>query len=379
MTATPTDFRRAAVRGEARTLPGPSYTDPSVFAAERERIFFRDWVCVGRAGAIAEPGTLLTIDLLGESLLLVRGRDGVARGFYNVCRHRGARLCDTSSGRVGGALRCPYHAWSYGLDGQLLAAPNMQDLAHFDRDDYPLKPIAIEELEGFLFACLADDPEPFAEAFATLDGRFAAWGLATLREGHRVAYDVRTNWKQIMENYSECYHCGVVHPELCRLSPPTSGRNDLLAGPFLGGYMTLHEHAASLTEDGRSPRPPLPGISGENLSRVYFYALFPNWLLSLHPDYAMAHWLWPRAPGLTRVECAWLFDPATLAAPGFDPSDAVTFWDRVNRQDWAMCERAFQGVGSRSYTPGPYANAEGLLDAFDREYERRMADRSVDD
>jgi Rieske 2Fe-2S family protein len=368
----PGDYRRPSVRDGARPLAGSYYTDPAVFREEQEWIFARHWVCVGRAEQVPVPGAYFEAQVAGESLLIVRGDDGLASAFYNVCRHRGARLCNRVQGRFPAAIRCPYHAWTYGLDGGLRTAPNMDGTEGFDRDDYPLARARLAEWEGFLFVGLDRAAEPFEEAFAPLAGKFAAWHLSGLREARRIDYDVRSNWKQVIENYSECYHCPPVHPQLCRLSPATSGRNDLTEGPFLGGYSTLNRAGGSLTTTGHTSRPPLGEVAGEDLARVYYYAIFPSLLLSLHPDYVMAHTLRPIEPGLTRVTCVWLFDPVTMAGPGFDPSDAVEFWDLTNRQDWEVCELAQLGARSRAYHPAPYSNAEGLLDAFDREYLRRL-------
>jgi Rieske 2Fe-2S family protein len=180
----------------------------------------------------------------------------------------------------------------------------------------------------------------------------------------------------MVTNYSECYHCPLVHPALARISPPDSGRNDLSEGPFLGGYMTLNRPDGSMTLSGATPRPPLPGVAGRNRQRVYYYAIFPNLLLSLHPDYVMAHFLQPEGAGRTRILCEWYFDPETIARPDFDPQDAVAFWDLTNRQDWEVCERTQLGVGSRAFLPGPYADAEGLLWAFDRHYLQVMEGES---
>ena len=370
--ALPSSFEPARVREGAFTLPGRYYTGPEVFLAEQERLFAGGWVCAGRSEDVREPGSFLNVPLAGESILVIREREAVARAFYNVCRHRGTRLCDEERGRFGASIQCPYHAWTYALDGRLVTARQMDECQAFDRADYPLHQAALVEWEGFLFLNLATEPEPFDRAFAPLAGRFSAWGLPSVRRGGRVEYELRANWKLIVENYSECYHCPPVHPELTRLSPPTSGRNDLSEGPFLGGYMLLRKEAVSLTPTGSTPRPPLPGIGGENLSRVYYYALFPNLLLSLHPDYVVAHYLWPEAPDRTRIVCEWYFDPQVMEQDGFDASDAVEFWDRVNRQDWRVCELSQQGVASRAYQPGPYAHAEGLLWAFDQEYLRRL-------
>lgn len=365
-------YRPAQLDTTAFTLPGRYYSDPALFAVERERVFARGWVCVGRADQIAGPGDYALATVAGESLILVRDRAGVAQAHYNVCRHRGARLCTDARGNVGNSIQCPYHAWTYGLDGQLLAARLMHEAPGFDRRDYPLRSAALAEWEGFLYINLAAEPEPFERAYAPLIGKFAAWGLPGLRVGGRVEYDVVANWKLVVQNYSECYHCPLIHPALVALSPPDSGRNDLDEGPFLGGYMTLAHPGSSMTTGGSTTRRPLGSVRGDDLDRVYYYSLFPNLLLSLHADYALAHTLWPLAPDRTRIVCEWLFDPQAMARPDFDPQDAVGFWDLTNRQDWHVCELTQGGVSSRAYTPGPYASQEGLLWAFDRYYLEQM-------
>src|SRR5262245_5134008 len=259
------DFRRAMVRPGASTLPGCYYHDEAIFREEVERIFARRWLCLGRVEQLPEPGDFLVAQVVGESLLAAAARDAQVRAFFNVCRHRGALLCTEERGRFAADIQCPYHAWTYGLDGRLRVAPNMLEVEGFDRDDYPLAGVGVAEWEGFLFVNLADDAEPFAAAFAPLLGKFQAWNLPSLRESRRIEYDVRANWKQIIKNYSECYHCPGVHPQLCRLSPSTSGRNDLSEGPFLGGYMTLNRSVASLTTSGHTSRPPLGSVAGEDL------------------------------------------------------------------------------------------------------------------
>jgi Rieske 2Fe-2S family protein len=281
-------------------------------------------------------------------------------------------LCDT--GRHDGVetIRCPYHSWTYGLDGRLLVAPGMSDVEGFEAEEHGLVAAGVEEWQGFAFVNLDGRAEGFLDGYPMLEGKFSEWGMPGLREGYRLEYDVKANWKQICENYSECYHCLPVHPQLARLSPATSGRNDLMDGPVLGGYSTFLPGVSTLTMSGRTGRRPLEGVLGEELGRVYFYVIFPNLLLSLHPDFVLAHVLSPIAADRTKITCLWLFETATIEAQGFDPSDAGEVWDLTNRQDWEMCERAQAGARSRSYTPGPYTHAEGLLDAFDREYRRRM-------
>lgn len=367
-----TTFRKASVDAGAFTLPGRYFSSELIFRMEMERLFAERWVLVGRAEQIAAPGDYFLASIGSESIIVVRGHDGVAHAHFNVCRHRGSRLCSAAQGRFAETIQCPYHAWTYGLDGKLLAARMMQDVPDFDRSDFPLGSAALAEWEGFLFLNLAAQPEPFEQAFAPLIGRFAQWQMAGLRVAHRIEYDVQANWKLIIQNYSECYHCPLIHPALVELSPWQSGRNDLYEGPFLGGYMELNH--GSMTLGGATMRPPLGAVAGADLKRVYYYTIFPNMLLSLHPDYVMAHTLWPLAVGRTRIICEWLFDPATMARPDFDPGDAVEFWDLTNRQDWHVCELSQQGVTSRGYRPGPYAQVEGLLHAFDQEYLRLLGE-----
>ena len=287
----------------------------------------------------------------------------------STCAGTAARVCcSEAGGRFNGSIQCPYHAWTYGLDGTLRVARNMQSVPGFARAEYPLQELAVTTFDGFVFLSLAPDPEPFAHSLGPLLGRFSRWNIGALRTAREITYDLACNWKLVFQNYSECYHCPLVHPQLDKLSPSDSGRNDLMEGPVLGGYSELRHDGASLTTSGTTARTSVGSVSGDDLGRVYYYTVFPSLLLSLHPDYVMVHYVTPLSPGRTRVVCAWLFDAETSAAPGFDASDAVEFWDMTNRQDWHVNELTQLGVASRAYVPGPYANQEGLLAAFDRHY-----------
>jgi phenylpropionate dioxygenase-like ring-hydroxylating dioxygenase large terminal subunit len=350
----------------ARTLPRRYYVAPEIFAEEFERIFTRRWLCVGRADQLPNPGDYFLQPVGTESIIVLRDRAGEFRAYYNVCRHRGTRLCEETSGRFSETIQCPYHAWTYALDGRLIGAPSSADIEGFTKADYPLHRVAIESWEGFLFINLADEPEPFGAAYQRLLGRFTRFNLPTLVPARTIEYDVRANWKLLFQNYSECYHCGPVHPPLAKLTPPTSGENDLIDGPFTGGYMVINEGHQSLTMSGRSCGLAVGDLPQEDLNRVYYYAIFPNMLLSLHPDYVMFHTLWPEAPDRTRIFCSWLFNPNSLNDPGCNPEDGIEFWDMTNRQDWHVCELSQAGISSRAYTPGPYSNREDLLFAFDR-------------
>ena len=280
---------------------------------------------------------------------MLKEREGGYRAYYNVCRHRGTRLCEEHTGNLGGTIQCPYHAWTYGLDGRLIGAPSTQEIENFDKADWPLYPVAVATWEGFLFINLAEKPEPFDQAWAPLMGRFTRFNLPNLKVARTIEYDVKANWKLLFQNYSECYHCGPVHPALAKLTPPTSGENDLTEGPFTGGFMVMTRGAESMTMSGRSCGVAVGDLPDEDMNRVYYYAIFPNMLLSLHPDYVMFHTLWPQGTDRTFITCSWLFHPATLGDPTFNPDDGIEFWDMTNRQDWHICEQSQLGV-SRART-----------------------------
>ncbi len=364
-----TPFVKAPVAPGARTLAAEWYLSPEIRAREDDHIFSRSWIYVARDEDLAQTGSFTTCEIAGESLIITRDQTGALHALYNVCRHRGTRLCTEERGMFKGAIQCPYHAWTYGLDGSLRVARNMDGVEGFDPAEYPLREARVACFEGFIFAAL-EPRESLGDAFSPLAGRFSAWRLPELRRATSIAYDAACNWKLVFQNYSECYHCPVIHPQLERLSSSESGHNDLLEGPFLGGYSELRDSVTTLNTHGKTQRPLLAGEA--NRSRVYYYTIFPSMLLSLHPDYVMVHSVQPLDAGHTRINCDWFFDSRTMQMPDFDCSDAVAFWDLTNRQDWAVSELTQRGIASRAYTPGPYSQQEGLLDAFDRHYKQVM-------
>ena len=350
----------------ARTLPAAYYTDATYFRRELERLFARMWVYAGRVEEVEKPGQFVVREVVGESVILTSNAAGQVNAFYNVCRHRGTRLCSEHAGNFPGSIQCPYHAWTYDLNGRLIGAPHMDEVPHFRKSDFPLHSVQTDVWDGHIFVNLSPSPRPLREQLAGLPDKFAAWKMADLRLGHRIVYDLKANWKLIIQNYNECLHCPNLHPALNKLSHYLSGENEPLQATYMGGRMDLRPGVDTLTMDGKCSRAFLPGLSDEDVRRVYYYAIFPNMLLSLHPDYMLVHTLWPIAPDRTINVCEWHFHPRELARPDFDPKDAVEFWDMTNRQDWLVCELSQAGISSRAYTPGPYSNREDLLYAFDQ-------------
>jgi phenylpropionate dioxygenase-like ring-hydroxylating dioxygenase large terminal subunit len=346
------------------TLPQQYYVDPAIFQQELERFYFRSWICAGRAPEIPQPGDYFLREVGQESILLVRGADGQVRAFFNVCRHRGTRICTAPEGRFSGAIQCGYHGWTYGLDGQLSAAPHMEQ-PEFCRENYPLHGISAEIWDGHVFVNLDRIAAPLAAQLGDLRGKFDAWRVGELRMAARMTYDVKCNWKLLVVNYNECLHCPTLHPLLNRMTHYLSGENDPPAAGYIGGSMEFREGVETMSVDGKKPRACLPGLPGENRERVHYYTVYPNLFLSLHPDYVMTHTLWPQAVDQTRVICELHFHPDEMKIPGFDPSDAVEFWDTTNREDWRICELSQLGIQSRAYQPGPYSAKEGLPRAFD--------------
>ena len=344
-------------RGLQRTLHRDYYRTEAAFNRERERIFFREWFCLARAEELGGPGAWLSREVAGESVLLVRLPDGGLAAHYNVCRHRGSRLVpECGAGQFTTGIRCPYHAWTYQLDGRLRSAPYLEDDG-VDRNALSLHPVEVACWGGFVFVRLTPDAGPaLAEQLAGAAERVRRYPLAELRSAHRIEYPVAANWKVILENYNECYHCGPVHPELCRLVPAFKQRG----GSELDWERGIphRDGAWTFTASGTTTRAPFPGLDADEQVRHKGELIYPNLMLSLSADHAAAFLLRPEAPERTTVVCEFLFHPDEIARPGFDPGDAIEFWDLVNRQDWAICESVQRGMGSRRFTSGFYAPME---------------------
>jgi Rieske 2Fe-2S family protein len=360
------------VKSVPNTLPARYYTDPAVFRQEIDSFYFDSWICAARAEMIPAPGDYFLREIAGESVIVTRTESDEIAACYNVCRHRGTRICTTAEGRFDGRIQCPYHGWTYGLDGRLLGAPHM-DVPGFSREDYPLHRVRTAVWEGHLFLHFGATPDPLLQQLGALPQKFAPWRMAELRLYKRIVYDLRANWKLIVLNYNECLHCPLVHPALNALTDYLGADNEPPAGAYIGGAMGFRNGAETMSIDGKRRRDYLPGLNDEQRRMVCYYVIYPNLLLSLHPDYMMVHTLWPEAVNRTRVVCEWFFQPSEMAKPGFHADDAIEFWDQTNREDWRIVELSQAGIESRAYTPGPYSPREELLHAFDQLVLRRCS------
>ena len=345
--------------GESRLLPRDAYVSEEVLEWER-RYLFDDWMCVGRSSDIPATG-LRAESVGGYGVLLTRDAEGELRAFENACRHRGHELlpCGGSS-QAPRAIVCPYHAWSYRHDGSLIGAPNFKNLdEHYDRSTLNLVPVRVHEWHGWVFVDRTGTAKEFAEHIGQLEDIVAPYDAASLVTAETHAYDVEANWKVIVENYQECYHCSMIHPELCRISPPNSGENYFgTEGNWVGGWMDLRAGMETMSLDGRSGGLKLARLDEHDQSHVLYAAVLPNLLISLHPDYVMTHMLVPLSPGKTRITCSWAFPKEVAEREDFSPAYAVDFWDLTNRQDWSACESVQRGMAAPHYEAGPLAPDE---------------------
>jgi Rieske 2Fe-2S family protein len=347
-------------------MPARAYTDPEWFGREMDCVFATMWLAACRTGDLERPGAFVRRDVAGASVLVVRHTDDTIRAFHNVCRHRGTRICTQDHGRFPGSIQCPYHAWTYGFDGKLIGAPQMDEVEGFDRADYPLRAVACDTWDGHVFINLADAPEPLSGQLRDLPERFAPWRMHELKRARRIEYDIATNWKLVVQNYNECLHCPVLHPLLNRMHHYLTAENVPTTDTYCGGGMGFKPGVETLSTDGKRRRDYLPGLGERERGLVNYFAIYPNLLLTLHPDYMMTITIWPQAPGRTRLVAEWHFHPDEIAKTGFACEDAIVLWDRTNREDWEISEQSYLGISSRGYLPGPFAEREKQLWEFDQ-------------
>ena len=339
-----------------RTLPGSAYSSEAIFAKEQELIFEQMWLCVARSSDLAKPGDFKTVQVGRESIIVSRNRRGAARAFFNVCRHRGARVCSQESGTAARSFQCPYHAWTYDLDGKLVAAPNLTKMPDVGREAYGLHAAHVREWLGYVWVCVADEPPSFEDtvmgAVRTRLGDIESidrYSVDTLEIGKRIRYEVKANWKLIVENFMECYHCATIHPELTEVLPEFA--DGLAAQYFVGHGAEFGDGIMGFTVDGSEGLERLPGVTADQDRRYYALTIRPNVFVNLVPDHVIIHRMTPLAPDLTIVECDWLYLPEVVAS-GVDLEKSIKLFDLVNQQDFVACELCQAATDSKKYADG---------------------------
>lgn len=350
--------------GSSRTLPAGAYRSQDLFDWEQRTLFTGGWAALGRLDDLVPPGRLRSVEHGGESILLARDADGTLTAFSNVCRHRGHPLVESDEAIEARQIRCPYHSWAYRLDGSLRTAPLLTQTVDFDPGAWNLVPIRVDVLAGWVFVDLSAGAAPLAETYGNITDLLADYEPERLTRVARHSYEVEANWKLLIENYHECYHCTSIHPALCEVSPTDSGADYQPTGLWCGGSMDLKDHAVTMSLTGESGGAPFRALPDERRRSVFYVGLWPNLLVSAHPDYVMTHRLVPIAPDRTFVECDWLWAPESTDLPGFDPSYATDFWDITNREDWNACQRVQSATANRGFLPGPLSPMESTIYQF---------------
>jgi Rieske 2Fe-2S family protein len=357
-------------------LAAELYFDPRNHERELGRIWYRNWIYVGRSSEIGAARAFRTFEIGDQKVLLVRDDAGVLRGFHNTCRHRGAALCNESEGVMrSGAIVCPYHAWVYNLEGDLLRTSSKAHASGFDVADYPLYKIRVLEWRGFMFIALTENPPAFGRLFDLPLARLEAWPLEELVVGHVLEKRIEANWKIFWENYNECLHCPSVHPKLSSLVP-IYGRglleerddpnwNEHLADPdpkYKGGLRT---GALTWSNDGQLAGAAFPNLSEEDrkLGHVYLTGL-PSMFIVGHTDYVRVVRLRPLAPEATELRVEYLFSPQTLARPGFDMRNVIDFTNLVMTEDAGVCELNQRGLRASPHVRGVVMPEEYVIRQF---------------
>lgn len=341
-------------------LPTPAgnvYTDPEIFRLEQENIFEAMWNCVLRVDSLASAGEWKTVTVGREEIIVVRTRKAGIQAYYNVCRHRGMRVCTTEQGKSR-TLQCGYHAWTYALEGDLVAAPNLTSMPDVDRQEYGLKAVHVREWLGYVWVCLADEPPSFDDTvLGEVRTRFGEvqsidnYGIEALKLGETKTYDVQANWKLIIENFMECYHCATIHPELTEVIPEFA---DGLASQRKNGEIhgaSFGSDIAGFTVDGSNGVAELPAIAPSQDRKYYAITVKPQVFINTVPDHVIIHRMFPQSESRTIVICDWLFLPEVIEQ-GMDISKSVELFHRVNQQDFEACELTQPSMSSKAYANG---------------------------
>jgi phenylpropionate dioxygenase-like ring-hydroxylating dioxygenase large terminal subunit len=344
------------------SLPRDYYCSREILEQEQERVFRRQWLYFCHISELGHRGAYLSRDILGENIVAVRDGAGEIHAFFNVCRHRGYRVCPLGSGRLDRFV-CDYHRWSYALDGSLLGAPAMPDGTFFDYKDWGLHRVHVDVWRGFVFVALGDDrPEDLARSASGIleADRLSLVEPEHVKQVHVVVHEFACNWKILMENYLECYHCRSTHPEVCRISDldqqyarPISSARELfgLAVPLNAGVKTFSTSGdivctRLLGEFGRMAEIPDGFGAGFVIQPALTAVLF-------HVDYGLIHEIRPLGTDRVQFTNRWFVHEAAQEGTDYELESLIDLWEITNRQDQERCEGVQRGVQSRSFVPGP--------------------------
>jgi Rieske 2Fe-2S family protein len=386
----------------ARRLPGhsleqPFYVSEEIFKTDMERVWKRNWLFAGFSCQMPNPGDYLTYQVGNDSLLFLRGKDGVVRGFYNVCRHRGSVICKEDAGHVTN-LVCPYHQWVYDLDGKLKLGRHMEP--DFDKEPWGLIAFPVRECEGFIWGCPSENPPDFAPMQKGLEHHLKIHQLGEAKVAHTLKKRVRANWKLMVENFRECYHCDGAHPEYCGsvisaavlnskanaaeeqlIDKEERARWEASGVPSDSEWFTtdswwlfwrfpLRRGFKSLTKDG-SPAGPLMGDFKDHMG-VMAVTTCPGTWLEASSDYAMIIRITPVSALYTDLDMTWLVRGDAVAGKDYDLEKVTAVWTATGGQDTRLCEDNQRGVDSQAYRPGPYAPSEGGTEVFVQWYLKQL-------
>ena len=343
------------------SLPSDWYYDAGHYERELEAIWYRDWVCVGRAEEVPNAGDFLVRKIGSQSLFVTRDKDDGIRVFYNTCRHRGSVLCTKENGRfANGRIICPYHSWTYSLAGELVATPGRIESDDFRLSDYSLYDVHVDHWGGFVFVNLSDEPEKSLKDFMEgEDERLANWPLEEMVSVHQEVKPLQCNWKLFWENFCECYHCPRHHPELCKIVPIYN--KGLLSSYEASGdprdvdsiKRGMGEGKFTWTLDGQIKLPLIEGLSVEDIEQGMVYAsITASMFVVGHPDYVRSVRICPTGAETTDLIVDWYLMPGTKEKHADKIEHMVELGRLIVEQDGALCELNQKGLKSRAHKHG---------------------------
>ena len=362
------------INGLSESFNREEYNSPEIFNREMHKIYGTNWCFAGISEELGKVGDRLVVEIGNESILILRNRENQLRAYYNVCQHRGSQLCDASGSGFGAAITCPYHSWSYSVEGALIATP-LHEKDSIDRSTLGLKPVNVDEWQGAIFVSLDPNAPPLTTWLTDHYSRpleLEKFNLATLKNARTTIDEVEANWKVLAENYSECLHCAVVHPELVDLVPVyKTGKTTQEDRSDWGVSLTPGATSLSFKKDENLPL--LPSMDDLDDYSVFGAYVYPNMLIDISPTVAVLTRYVPRSATHTTVYTYYLFPKEVVDNPEFDLEPTISFSDLVNQQDISVCVRVQRGVASRSFSNAFHTKMERYCKQLIRRYRAEIS------